>query len=76
MAAPALHYRVLVEVGPVDLGGRSSDALPASLDLDSGAAAFAGLDLTHDVSGLMAPVLWNTVECDTKATVLAIMTCR
>ena len=30
----ALPYRVLVEVEPVDLGGRRGDSLPASVDLD------------------------------------------
>ncbi|MBI3852070.1 MAG: VCBS repeat-containing protein [Verrucomicrobia bacterium] len=48
-AVPTLRYRVLVEVAPADLDGRSSDESPACLDLDRHSQSFAPLKLRQPI---------------------------
>ena len=49
-AVPSLAYRILVEVPPEGIAGRSRDSRPASVHLDFSAAPFTSLKLSRRVS--------------------------
>ena len=49
-AVPSLAYRILVEVPPVDIAGRSRDSRPASVHLDFSAQPFSALGLKRRIN--------------------------